>query len=212
MDGQVVGYVRVSSADQNPQRQFDVLGEVARVFEDRVSGKSKDRPQLAELLGYVREGDLVRVASMDRLARSLPDLLQLVSDLTMDGVSVEFIKEHVTFRPGEEDPMAMLQLQMLGAIAQFERSLILEWQREGIAAAKARGVYANRQNPVKLSPQQVGWAAERVRGGVPKSVVARELGVSRQTLRTAVQGSGAYGTDEYRAILEAHCGAGPACR
>lgn len=183
MSGQTVAYVRVSSAEQNLDRQREALAGADRVFEDRVSGKSTDRPQLSEMLKYVRQGDTVRVASMDRLARNLDDLRRLVRDLTAKGVRVEFDKEGLTFT-GEDTPMATLLLSVMGAFAEFERSLIRERQAEGIAIARAKGVYKGRAKA--LTAQQVAEARERVSGGVPKAVVARDLGVSRQTLYSAL--------------------------
>jgi DNA invertase Pin-like site-specific DNA recombinase len=183
MSGQVVGYVRVSSTDQNEARQVEALTGTDRLFVDKLSGKNTERPALTEMLGYVREGDTVRVASLDRLARNLDDLRRLVTDLTAKGVRVEFIKEVLTFT-GEANPMSKLLLSMLGAVAEFERELIRERQAEGIAIAKAKGVYKGRKPA--LSPEQVDQARERVTQGIPKAVVARDLGVSRQTLYSAL--------------------------
>lgn len=183
MAGQVVAYVRVSSVDQNPERQREALTDADRVFEDRASGRSTDRPALAELMDYVREGDVVRVASMDRLARNLDDLRRLVRELTGKQVKVEFLKEGLTFT-GDDSPMATLLLSMMGAVAEFERSLIRERQAEGIAIAKARGVYKGRAKA--LSEDQIGEARRLVCEGFSKAKVARDLGVSRQTLYTAL--------------------------
>jgi DNA invertase Pin-like site-specific DNA recombinase len=115
------------------------------VFTDRASGKDTARPELDALIGFVREGDTVRVHSMDRLARNLEDLRRIVRTLTTKGVRVEFRKEALTFT-GEDSPMATLMLSVMGAFAEFERALILERQREGIAAAKARGAYKGRKH------------------------------------------------------------------
>ena len=183
MTGQIVGYIRVSSADQNEARQVEALAGVERLFTDKVSGKNTERPALAERLDYVRSGDTVRVASLDRLARNLDDLRRLVTDLTAKGVRVEFIKEGLTFT-GEDSAMSKLLLSVMGAFAEFERSLIRERQTEGIAIAKANGVYKGRKPA--LSAEQVEQARERVSQGIPKAVVARDLGVSRQTLYTAL--------------------------
>lgn len=183
MAGQTVGYVRVSSTDQNEARQVEALTGAERLFTDKVSGKNTERPALTELLGYVREGDTVRVASLDRLARNLDDLRRLVTDLTAKGVRVEFIKEGLTFT-GDDNAMARLLLSVMGAFAEFERSLIRERQAEGIAVAKANGVYKGRKPA--LSAEQVEQARQRVSDGIPKAVVARDLGVSRQTLYTAL--------------------------
>lgn len=185
--GQVVGYGRVSSAAQNEARQVEALAGCDRLFIDKASGKNTaDRPELAAALNYVREGDTLRVPSMDRFARNLDDLRRLVADLTAKGVRVEFVKEALAFT-GEANAMNTLLLSMLGAVAEFERSLIRERQAEGIALAKARGVYKGRKP--SLSPEQVADARQRVAQGVPKAAIARDLGVTRQTLYTALSGA-----------------------
>lgn len=183
MSGQVCGYVRVSSTTQNPERQLEALADCDRLFEDRVSGKSTERPALTEMLAYVREGDTVRVVSLDRLARNLDDLRRLVTQLTDKGVRVEFIKEALTFT-GEDSALSKLLLNMMGAFAEFERSLIRERQADGIAIAKANGVYKGRKP--SLTSEQVEQARRKVEQGIPKSKIARDLGVSRQTLYTAL--------------------------
>jgi DNA invertase Pin-like site-specific DNA recombinase len=173
-----VGYVRVSSTDQNTVRQLDGV-TVERTYTDRASGKDTDRPQLGELLRFVRDGDTVVVHSMDRLARNLDDLRRLVRGLTDRGVQVEFAKEHLTFT-GEDSPMASLLLSMLGAVAEFERALIRERQREGIAAAKTRGVYTGRKP--SLDATQAVELRRRAGAGERKAVLAREYGISRETV------------------------------
>lgn len=183
MTGQIVGYIRVSSVDQNEARQVDALTGTTRLFIDKLSGKNTQRPALTELVGYVREGDTVRVASLDRLARNLDDLRRLVTDFTAAGVRVEFIKEGLTFT-GDDNAMSRLLLSVMGAFAEFERSLIRERQAEGIAVAKANGVYKGRKPA--LTADQVQQAREQVSQGVPKAVIARELRVSRQTLYSAL--------------------------
>ncbi len=140
-----VGYIRVGTVDQNTVRQLDEI-EVERVFTDKASGKDTARPQLDELIAFVRAGDTVLVHSMDRLARNLDDLRRLVRTLTGKGVRVEFVKESLVFTD-EDSPMATLLLSVMGAFAEFERALILERQREGITAAKHRGVYTGRNPP-----------------------------------------------------------------
>ena len=173
-----VGYIRVSSLGQNPDRQLEGI-EVDRVFTDTVSGKSVDRPQLAALLGFVRVGDTVVVHSMDRLARNLDDLRRLVRELTGRGVQVQCVTEQLTFT-GEDAPMATLLLSVLGAFAEFERALIRERQAEGIALAKARGAYRGRRR--SLTPDQIEAVRARAAAGEPKAGMAREFKVSRQTL------------------------------
>src|SRR5215210_1311576 len=178
MPGQRLGYVRVSSFEQNPDRQLDGLA-LDRVFTDHASGKDTQRPQLAALLRFAREGDTVVVHSMDRLARNLDDLRRLVGDLTRRGVRIEFVKEGLTFT-GEDTPMAQLLLSVMGAFAEFERALLRERQREGIALAKGRGVYRGRKP--RLTAAQVTVLRQRTAAGEPKAQLARELGISRETL------------------------------
>ena len=139
MHGQRIGYVRVSSFDQNPERQLEHV-QVDRLFTDKASGKDTQRPELERLLAFAREGDTVVVQSMDRLARNLDDLRLIVQKLTKRGVRIEFVKENLTFT-GEDSPLANLMLSVMGAFAEFERALIRERQREGIALAKQRGAY-----------------------------------------------------------------------
>jgi len=173
MAGQIIGYVRVSTLEQNPDRQVAAIGVVDETFTDRVSGKSRaNRPGLAGMLRHVRRGDTVRVSSMDRLARSVVDLAQLVQEMTSRGVRVEFVTDRLTFDPGGEDPFATFQLHLLGAVAQLERSLIRERQREGIEIAKSNGVYRGRAR--KPTPEQVADAQRLVDAGVPKAKVGVE--------------------------------------
>lgn len=178
MQGQRIGYVRVSTLEQNPERQLDTIA-VDRTFTDAASGKDARRPQLAALLGFARAGDTVIVHSMDRLARNLGDLRQTVQALTQRGVRVEFVKEHLTFT-GEDTPMATLMLSVMGAFAEFARALLRERQREGIALAKRRGVYRGRRK--SLSAGAIAELQRRVAAGATKAQVARDLGISRETL------------------------------
>lgn len=186
MKGQRIGYVRVSSLDQNPDRQLESV-KVDRVFSDRASGKDAHRPELENLLSYVREGDTVVVHSMDRLARNLDDLRRLVERINGKGTRVEFIKEGLTFT-GEDSPMARLMLSVMGAFAEFERALIRERQLEGIALAKQRGVYRGRKKA--LSPQKAEELRQRVRSGERKAALAREFGISRETLYQYLRAEG----------------------
>ena len=178
MQGHRIGYVRVSSFDQNPERQLE-QAQVERVFTDKASGKDTQRPQLEALLAFVREGDTVVVHSMDRLARNLDDLRRIVQTLTKRGVKIEFAKEHLIFT-GEDSPMANLMLSVMGAFAEFERALIKERLREGIALAKQRGAYRGRKKA--LSSEQITEVRSRANAGEQKAKLAREFGVSRETL------------------------------
>ena len=178
MKGQRIGYVRVSSFDQNPERQLEQV-QVDRLFTDKASGKDVQRPELARLLGFVREGDTVVVHSMDRLARNLDNLRRVVQTLTQRGVRIEFVKESLTFT-GEDSPMANLMLSVMGAFAEFERALIRERQREGITLAKQRGAYRGRKKALSL--EQVTDLQKRAATGEQKTSLAREFGISRETL------------------------------
>jgi len=178
MPGQRIGYVRVSSFDQNPERQLENIS-VNKVFTDKASGKDTKRPELEALLAFAREGDTVVVHSMDRLARNLDDLRRLVQMLTKRGIRIEFVKEGLHFT-GEDSPMANLLLSVMGAFAEFERALIRERQREGIALAKKRGAYRGRKKA--LSPEQVADLRQRAAAGDQKAALAREFGISRETL------------------------------
>lgn len=179
MKGQNVGYIRVSSTSQNTERQ---LADVAldRIFTDKVSGKDTQRPELANCLNHLREGDLLHVHSIDRLARNLKDLQNLIEQLTNRGVSVKFYKEHLTFEAATASPMQTLMLQMLGAFAEFERTLIKERQREGIEAAKAQGKKLGA--PSKLNAEQTAEIKARIEQGEDKSKIAKDYGISRPTL------------------------------
>jgi DNA invertase Pin-like site-specific DNA recombinase len=178
MAGQQIGYIRVSSFEQHPERQLDGI-VLDRSFIDTASGKDVDRPQLAALLTFVRHGDTVMVHSMDRLARNLDDLRRVVQDLTTRGIRIQFLKEQLTFT-GDDSPMAHLMLSVLGAFAEFERALIRERQREGIALAKQRGVYRGRKK--SLTGAQMAEMRRRISAGEPKAHVARAFGISRETL------------------------------
>ena len=184
-----IGYVRVSSADQNTERQL-ADQQLTVTFTDKASGKNADRPQLqAMLAGNWPKGSVVVVHSMDRLARSLTDLLQLVEQLTGRGINVHFVKESKTFRGGDStDPMDMLMLSMLGAVAEYERTLIRERQREGIAKAKQRGVYKGRKRKLTDPAQIQQIVAEATALGASKTHVAQRHGLSRQTLYKYLQG------------------------
>ena len=178
MNGQRVGYVRVSSFDQNPERQLEHI-QVDQIFADKASGKDMERPELERMIAFVREGDTVIVHSMDRMARNLDNLRLIVRKLTQRGVSIEFVKENLAFT-GEDSPMANLMLSVMGAFAEFERALIHERQREGIGLAKQRGAYRGRKK--SLSPEQAAQLRQRVQAGELKAPLAREFGISRETL------------------------------
>jgi DNA invertase Pin-like site-specific DNA recombinase len=177
-----IGYIRVSSATQNTDRQLD--GEQLTVtFIDKASGKDANRTQLQALLsGNWPKGSVVVVHSMDRLARSLSDLLHIVEQLTQRGIAVQFIKEGKTFRGDSTDAIDKLMLSMLGGFAEYERTLIRERQREGIAKAKQRGVYKGRCNKIKDAALIAQIVNEARALGANKTRIAAAYGISRETL------------------------------
>lgn len=178
MKGQNLGYIRVSTIDQNTERQLDEL-KLDRTFVDKASGKDIKREQLDELILFARTGDTVYIHSMDRLARNLNDLLNIVTTLTDKGVVVKFQKENLSFS-GEDSAMSKLMLSIMGAFAEFERSLIRERQREGIALAKKRGVYKGRKKA--LSDDDIRTIVQKANTGINKTKLAKEYGISRETL------------------------------
>ena len=184
--GQRVAYVRVSAADQNEARQLEAVGECDRVYVEKQSARSRaDRVKLEECIRYLRDGDELVVASMDRLARSLVDLKQIVGEITAKGASVEFIHERATYAAGAQDPRADLMLSLLGAFAEFERAIIRERQAEGIAIAKAKGKYKGRKRV--LTDEQIDKVRARIEAGEGLSAIARDLGVGRSTLYRALR-------------------------
>jgi DNA invertase Pin-like site-specific DNA recombinase len=180
MSGQHIGYVRVSTVDQNTVRQLDGV-TLDRVFEDKASGKDVKRLQLEACIKHLRDGDTLNVHSMDRLCRNLDDLRRIVKELTGRGVMVQFHKEGLKFT-GDDTPMSNLLLSMLGAVAEFERALIRERQREGIAIAKAAGKYKGRKPA--LTADQIQELKNRSANGEKKTELARFFGVSRETVYT----------------------------
>ena len=184
-DGKRIGYVRVSSADQNDARQLDGVA-LDKTFTDKASGKNTDRPQLQAMLEFVREGDHIHVHSMDRLSRSLRDLQDVVERLTAKGISVTFIKENLRFDPpatgtdAHQTAYSTLMLQLLGAVGQFERALIKERQREGIAIAKTKNVYKGRKKA--LDKAEITRLKKMVAEGLSKVAIAETLGISRASV------------------------------
>lgn len=179
MNGQRIGYKRVSTADQNTLRQLEGM-QLDEVFEDKASGKrTTPRPALEAMLKHVRKGDVVICHSMDRLARNLDDLRRLMHGLTTRGVRVEFIREGLS-STGEDSALSKLLLSVMGAFAEFERSLILERQREGIAIAKAAGKYKGRKPA--LTSEKAEQLRRRAVDGESKSLMTREHGISRESV------------------------------
>ena len=178
MIGKKIGYIRVSTLDQNHERQLEGQ-KLDKCFTDKASGKDMNRPQLEAMLNYIREGDIIIVHSMDRLARNLDDLRKLVEQLTSQKIRIEFLKENLIFT-GEETPISKLLLSVMGAFAEFERSLISERQREGITLAKKKGLYKGRKP--SLSKEQIIELKQRIENGEKKAIIARDFNISRETL------------------------------
>lgn len=178
-----IAYIRVSSVDQNTDRQLDGL-TFDETFTEKASAATTKRPELENCLRYVRKGDTLHVHSIDRLARNLKDLERLVEKLTNKGVTVHFHKEHLIFT-SEENPTQKLMFQIIGAVAQFERSIIKERQREGIAKAQAKGKHCGRKS--KLTLEQVDDIKARIDKGEEKKSLAQEYGISRQTLYRVIK-------------------------
>ena len=183
LNGPAVGYIRVSTSDQNTSRQLDGI-QLDKVFIDKLSGKDTNRPQLQAALNHLREGDTFYCHSFDRLARNLSDLNKIVIDLAKKQVTVKFIMESLTFEPqagGGLTPYNELFLQLMGAFAQFERANMLERQREGIVKAKQAGKYKGRK-PIAQKPEQLAAIKQALANNTNKSQIAKELNISRATL------------------------------
>lgn len=178
-----VGYVRVSTIDQNTTRQLEGI-ELDKLFTEHKSGKdSSTREQLNALIDYVREGDTVHVHSIDRLARNLFDLKEIVNTLKNNGVSIKFHKENMLFSTDNTEAISQLLFNILGSFAEFERELMLERQREGIAIAKYKGKYKGR---VKSIDNDVIREAMKQEGSSYRKV-AKALNISLSTVQRAMK-------------------------
>ena len=178
----LIGYKRVSSDSQSTDRQD--LGELDKVFEEKLSGKSaSDRPALVAMIDYAREGDTVKVHSIDRLARDLRDLQSIISQLNDKGVTISFLSENLTFSAGADDAFAKLQLQMMGAFAEFERNIIRKRQAEGIAKAKVKGVYKG--GKPRIDREKVCRLRDE---GLSTYKIASQMGISRMSVHRILNG------------------------
>ena len=176
-----VGYRRVSSVDQSLARQD--LGDCERVFEEKLSGSSANRPALRDMLAFVRTDDEVVVNSIDRLALNLMDLQSIIKELNEKGASVHFITEQLTFSSDDGLAFQKLQLPMLSAFAHFERTMIRKRKAEGIAKAKANGVYTKRKRTV--NPDKIKQLFD---DGLTKAEIAKQLNISRTSVYRNLQG------------------------
>lgn len=172
-------YKRVSTVLQNTDRQLPNL-KCDREYIEKVSGKDLKRPQLQALLQNIRQGDEVHVHEMSRLGRNTKDLLEIVEDIVDRGGSIKFHKENLEFKSGENNPFQSLMLSLLSAIAQFERDLLLERQREGIAIAKNKGKYKGKQS--KFTDKDIQQIRTEFSNCSNKATLAKKFGISRQYL------------------------------
>jgi len=178
-----VGYIRVSSTEQNTERQLDGIS-LDKTFTEKASGASRERPQLNAMLEYLREGDTVHVHSIDRLARNTNDLNEIVNSLNDRGITIIFHKENLIFSHDiAQSAMNKLMFQMLAAFAEFERSMIRERQREGINKAKAKGLYKGRKRKIDYAEIQ---KAMKVEGATFRSV-AKQFNVGVATVQRALK-------------------------
>lgn len=180
----IFSYKRVSTANQSVDRQLRGI-KIDREYIDVMSGKNTDRPQLQALLGSLREGDVIHVHELSRLARNTKDLLDTVGQIVKLGASIKFHKENLSFDGRTSSPIQKLMLSMLGSIAQFERDLLLERQREGIALAKQRGVYKGRKS--KFSESDIRKIKEEFKRTDNKTDLARRLKITRAYLYRLVK-------------------------
>lgn len=183
--GRILGYKRVSTLEQNTARQLEGV-KLDLEFEDKVSGKSMDRPKLQELMRTAYRGDLVVVHSMDRLARNLGDLKNIVSTIISNGSQIQFIKENLIFS-GKADPYSELMLNMMGSFAEFERQLIKSRQAEGIAIRKAAGLYKGIGRKREITDEMIEQIKNRVAAGEKKTKIAKDMGISRESIYKCIR-------------------------
>jgi len=177
----LVGYARVSTVGQSLDAQLQALAECSKIFQEKVSGAKDDRPQLSLMLDFVREGDVVMVTKLDRLARNTRHLLEISEYLHAKRVALRILNLGID----TSTPTGKLMLTMIGAIATFERELMLERQAEGIAMAKQRGVYKGRKPTAMAKGEEVLSLAER---GLAKAEIARRTGISLSSVQRILRG------------------------
>lgn len=185
MGSQTIGYIRVSTREQSTGRQSTGMEHLKldKIFTEKASAKSKERPELLACIAYAREGDHLHVYSIDRLARNLNDLQEIVQQLIAKGVTVHFIKDNLIYSPDTASPVSTMLLQVLGAFAQFERNIMLERQAEGIAHAKAHGTKTGR--PFGTQPLDMTRRPEAIeysKMGMNISQIAKAMNLSRPSI------------------------------
>lgn len=180
----IFNYIRVSTAEQKTDRQLKEV-DCDKAYIEKISAKDTNRPELQQMLGKLREGDVINVHELSRLARSVKDLLQVLQQILDEGASIKFHKENLYFEAGKQaDPFQKLQLTMLGAIADFERGIMLSRQAEGIAIAKEKGKYRGRV--CRFTKQQLEEIRSKFKAAKKgeRAQIARDYGISRQHLYT----------------------------
>lgn len=175
----ILGYIRTSTDHQNTDRQLDGV-KVDEYFVDQISGGTVQRPELQRMMDFSRKGDEVVCHQIDRMGRSLTDLMWIVETLVNKGVTVRFHKENLVFNGDKSDPISVLMLQLLGSVSQFEKSLINNRVREGVLRSKLLGKYKGRQRSV--SQDTVYKILSLKDKGYRKTDICRELGLSRTTV------------------------------
>ncbi|MBO6899136.1 MAG: recombinase family protein [Shimia sp.] len=181
-----VAYRRVSTTDQNLDRQLIDQPDIEKVFEDKLTGASRARPGLNDMMAFCREGDCVVVHSLDRLGRDIRDLLNIVEELNDKGVTVEFMSERLRFSKDDDDPLARLQLHMLAAFAQWERNISKRRQAEGIARAKVNNPEKYRGRPATIDVERINVLKS---DGLGPTAIAKELGIGRASVYRLLRSS-----------------------
>ena len=179
-----IGYVRVSTVDQNEARQVEALKKygIEKWYSEKVSGKNLNRPKLQEMLDFVREGDTIFIHDFSRISRSVKDLLSLIDLLEAKKVHLVSVKENLD----TSTPAGRLMLTMIGAINEFERANLLERQAEGIAIAKAKGKYKGRK-AIEIDKSFIDGYQRYLARKINKLQLAKELGISRPTLDKLIE-------------------------
>ncbi|HDX8438456.1 TPA: recombinase family protein [Aeromonas dhakensis] len=176
----IIGYARVSTTGQSLEQQLTALAGCEKVFNEKVSGSKTDRPQLQAMLEFVRSGDVLKVTKLDRLARNTRHLLEITDQLHAKGVTLQIQNLGID----TATPTGKLMLTMIGAIATFEREIMLERQAEGIALAKAKGVYKGRKPTARAKQADI---MRLLTLKVPKAEIARQLAVSLSSIHRVIR-------------------------
>lgn len=176
----IIGYARVSTTGQSLEQQLTALADCEKVFQEKISGSKTDRPQLQAMLEFARSGDVLKVTKLDRLARNTRHLLEITDKLHAKGVALQIQNLGID----TATPTGKLMLTMIGAIATFEREIMLERQAEGIALAKTKGVYKGRKPIAQIKKSEL---QQLLTQGVSKVDAALQLGISESSVYRIVR-------------------------